>query len=375
MKVPKQLAGVPGSRKMTTAQRSRKKQNVRAFFTAFLISFASLPASDAAVFNVPRADVPALVAAINAANANGADDTINLKGGVYTLTNVDNEGTNAGPNGLPRIDTTIAINGRGSVIRATGGFRIFYVAAEGRLVLNGVTVRDGNTDYGGGGVQSEGHLVIVNSTFHGNRGGEGGALLNDGTAVIWQSTFSANSAGPDDSGGAIRNHGSMSIVNSTFSGNSAFDNGGAIRSDGPVLISNSTFVDNTAGFGGGAIQGSNSGETSIIKNLIVASNTPQNCEGVSVVQGDNFDTDGTCGGLFVTPEQLKLGPLAKYRGATRSHALLRGSAAIDAVQDCTSADGLPVTVDQRGIERPQGKVCDAGAFETGKHPFPPGVVP
>jgi predicted outer membrane repeat protein len=285
--------------------------------------------------------VPALVAAINTANTNGADDTINLKGGVYKLKNANNDGLNVGPNGLPRIDTT---------------------------------VRDGNTDFGGGGVRSEGHLVIVNSTFHGNRGGEGGAVLNDGTVVIWQSTFSANSAGQDDSGGAIRNHGSMGIVNSTFSGNSAADNGGAIRSDGPVSISNSTFVGNTAGFGGGAIEDSNSGGTSIIKNLIVASNTPQNCEGVSVVQGDNFDTDGTCGGLVVIPEQLKLGPLARYHGATRSHALLRGSVAIDAVQDCTTADGMPVTVDQRGVERPQGKVCDAGAFETGKHPFPPSVV-
>jgi predicted outer membrane repeat protein len=369
------LLAFQDAEKMTISQRSGKKEIVTAVFTVLLVSVASIPASDAAVFNIPPGDVPALIAAINTANGNGADDTINLKGGVYALTNVDNDVPNLGPNGLPRIDTTIAINGRGSVIRATGGFRIFNVAAEGRLVLNGVTVKDGNTDYGGAGVHSQGHLVIVNSTFHGNRGGEGGAVLNDGTAVIWQSTFSANSAGHNDSGGAIRNDGSMSIVNSTFSGNSSPESGGAIRSNGPVLISNSTFVGNTALFGGGAIQGSNSGGTSVIKNLIVASNTPQNCEGVSVVQGDNLDTDGTCGGLFVTAGQLKLGPLAKYRGATRTHALRRGSVAIDAVQDCTTADGLPVTVDQHRVERPQGAVCDVGAFEAGKHRIPPGTVP
>jgi predicted outer membrane repeat protein len=197
------------------------------------------------------------------------------------------------------------------------------------------------------------------STFRGNRGGEGGAILNVGTAIVWQSTFTANSAGGDDSGGAIRNNGSMSILNSTFSGNTAFDDGGAIHSDGPITISNVTLVGNVAGFGGGGLHGSNSGHISTIKNVIVASNTPQNCFGVTVAQGDNFDTDGSCGGVLVTVEQLRLEPLAK----DGTHALLRRSVAIDAVADCTTVDGLPVTIDQRGMERPRGVTCDAGAYE------------
>jgi predicted outer membrane repeat protein len=342
------------------------RRHLRARIVAVMLAgcLPSLPATDAAaaVFEVPPGDAPALIAAINAANANGDTDTVNLQGGTYVLTGVDNDGA-TGPNGLPVITTPITINGNGLTIAASGGFRIFDVASDGRLFLMGLTLENGNTDHGGAGVRNGGHLVVVNTTFHGNRGGEGGAVLNDGTAVVWHSTFTANAAGNEDSGGAIRNNGSMSIVNSTFSGNTAFDDGGAIYSNGPIAISHATLVGNTAGFGGGAIHGSNSGHISTIKNLVVASNTPQNCIAVTVAQGANFDTDGTCGGAVVAIEQLRLGRLAKNGGATRTHALLRRSVAIDAVEDCTTVEGLPMITDQRGMERPQGVTCDAGAYE------------
>src|ERR1043166_8607989 len=53
-------------------------------------------------FNIANGDVAGLIAAINAANSNNADDTINLAaGGTYTLLVVDNS-TN-GENALPPI--------------------------------------------------------------------------------------------------------------------------------------------------------------------------------------------------------------------------------------------------------------------------------
>jgi hypothetical protein len=60
-----------------------------------------------------------------------------------------------------------------------------------------------------------------------------------------------------------------------------------------------------------------------------------------------------------------LGPLAYNGGSTRTHRLLAGSPAIDAVgpSSCTTASGDVVAFDQRGVPRPQGAACDIGAFE------------
>ena len=53
-------------------------------------------------------------------------------------------------------------------------------------------------------------------------------------------------------------------------------------------------------------------------------------------------------------------------GATKTVALLSTSLAVDSipVADCTLTDGTtPLATDQRGVSRPQGSVCDIGAFE------------
>ncbi|MCB0133230.1 MAG: hypothetical protein KDD78_20345, partial [Caldilineaceae bacterium] len=50
--------------------------------------------------------------------------------------------------------------------------------------------------------------------------------------------------------------------------------------------------------------------------------------------------------------------LADNGGPTMTHALTADSPALDAAR----ADACPAT-DQRGVARPQGAACDAGAFE------------
>ena len=64
------------------------------FFALFVLS---VPAYSA-VFNISSGDVTGLIAAINAANANGEENTINLEPGTYTLTGVNTE-----LSGLPSI--------------------------------------------------------------------------------------------------------------------------------------------------------------------------------------------------------------------------------------------------------------------------------
>ena len=109
-----------------------------------------------------------------------------------------------------------------------------------------------------------------------------------------------------------------------------------------------------------------------VNNTIIANSVGLgDCRGVGFTSlGHNLDSDGSCGlsgpGDISGVDPL-LGPLAVNGGPTKTHALLTGSPAIDAVPiaDCTDPDGNPITTDQRGVPRPQDAACDIGAFEFG----------
>jgi hypothetical protein len=68
--------------------------------------------AQAAVFPCPAGDVDCLIAAINTANGNGAEDTIQREAGTSPLTTIDNE--TDGPNGLPSITSSITLHGAGA---------------------------------------------------------------------------------------------------------------------------------------------------------------------------------------------------------------------------------------------------------------------
>ena len=271
---------------------------------------------------------------------------------------------------------------------------------------------DNNSANYGGAIANGDKVNITNSTFSNNKASEnGGAIWNFGPAIITNSTFSNNNA--DNRGGAIINADTITISDCTISDNSSSNYGGAIISFGRLTIKNSTISDNSSTNGGamynagiatftnstlsnnraalgGAIynvfdiyisfstiadnqapNGAGIYNWSIvyIKNSIVANNGPNyyspHTSSKIFASGVNFATDDTCPGFtVVTADELGLGPLALYPpGKTATHALLKGSAAIDAVMDCTDLNGDPVTTDQRGVTRPQGRSCDAGVYE------------
>ena len=104
--------------------------------------------AQARTFYCDAGDVKCLIDAINQANANGEKNTIRLKAGTYTLTDVDNT-TPDGPNGLPSITSPLTIKGEGAdttiLERASSApvFRLVHVAASGHLRLTEVTIRGG----------------------------------------------------------------------------------------------------------------------------------------------------------------------------------------------------------------------------------------
>lgn len=110
------------------------------------------------------------------------------------------------------------------------------------------------------------------------------------------------------------------------------------------------------------------------KSSIVAGNGGADCAnpggGPVISVGVNHATDASCPGfLQLTSDDLALGPLTANGGPTPTHALLAGSAAIDAASDCMDLDGGTVLVDQRSSLRSGDgdedgfPGCDLGAFE------------
>ncbi|MPZ22597.1 MAG: hypothetical protein GEU28_03450 [Dehalococcoidia bacterium] len=159
--------------------------------------------------------------------------------------------------------------------------------------------------------------------------------------------------------------GEINLTNATVSGNSAAS-GGNLHNEGAgasMDLLNTTVADAVAGDGIDEVSG-----VVALKNSLVVDNTADDCTAPISTNGQNTDSDGTCGlsaslGDFTdaTPD---LGPLQNNGGQTDTHALLQSSSAIDTADNSACPDD-----DQRNAPRPldgdndAGAVCDRGAYE------------
>jgi CSLREA domain-containing protein len=127
-------------------------------------------------------------------------------------------------------------------VGGTGG----GIASEGGLVIENSVVSSNVAVANGGGIYSAAALQITHSTVSDNRAEGGGGLFDTGshTTTIKGSTFSGNHA---TGGGGItsRPRVSLFLSNSTVSGNSAKDVGAGVHSNGPVDLTNCTVAFNT----------------------------------------------------------------------------------------------------------------------------------
>jgi beta-glucanase (GH16 family) len=258
------------------------------------------------------------------------------------------------------------------------------VLNNGTLHLDRVVVRDNtqdaagppNFEFGGGGIYSAANavLTLTDSTVEDNTsvnqpgGGLYGFFGSDIT--ITRSTVSGNVAG--DVAGGLRSLGDATVVNSTFSGNvsSAWHGGGIFHTDGSLTVTNSTFAENVApaGTASGILVATFGApaDATLTNNVLQGAGGAFACAieggGAATITsgGGNVISDGSCNPVAADKSSTDalLGPLADNGGPTLTHALQPGSPAIDAA----GADACPAT-DQRGVTRPQGAGCDAGAFE------------
>ena len=302
----------------------------------------------------------------------------------------------------------LTIDGETHTVTVSGNnaYRAFQAASAAHLTLENLTIvygkdtnaecLDGNSCGGGLKVNTGAVVTLTHSAILTSSAEMGGGIYSDGTLIIQNSTIAGNAT--ETEGGGIDNGGALLIENSTLSGNTAQQYGGAIFNRGVLTLTNSTLSGNIANGacslygGGGAIDQWGSGASAVIVNSTIVGNTSANPNearsgiwlenGVltlrnSIVANNNggynfvwsggtFTSEGynlsnAWNGLTIDATDLTtdplLGTLADNGGETQTRALLLNSPAIDAGDPAN----CPAT-DQRGLPRADLR-CDIGAFE------------
>lgn len=277
------------------------------------------------------------------------------------------------------IGTPMMIHGPGATLLtvqrdpSAATFGIFGIGMNSDAAFSGMTITGGNTGSNpgnnfGGGISTFANLTLTNVRVSGNQADTGGGVdLRFGDGIFTGCTFSGNTA-TIDGGGISYSFATkriLRIVNSTVSGNHSAGSGGGIRNVGAngkglLEITNSTIANNT---GGGILTFTNSGAgntaTTTLRNTIIAGNTPTNLAtgtsggGATTVTTYGFNLANDSGGGFlnvapITTDKINanagLAALADNLSPTPTHALLFGSAALDAGNN----SGSGILTDQRG---------------------------
>jgi hypothetical protein len=153
-------------------------------------------------------------------------------------------------------------------------------------------------------------------------------------------------------------HGTLS---SNTAGAAAGGGDGLGGSGGPKAGGGTQGAMGNAATGGGGVPGSGGGirddGTGTLTSSILAGNAPTNCSGSFADGGYDIDfPESACPGAATDPQ---LGVLGANGGPTATEALAPSSPAVDFVP--VGAACQPT--DQRGMARPVGAACDAGAYE------------
>ena len=312
-------------------------------------------------------------------------------------------------------NATVLIDQDSSISGNASGFGGAAYVLGGSLTIEDSTIGQNTGAQSGGGIVTAAPVVIRRSTFEDNSTpvSAGAIYANTKTLLIEDSTLRGNSAG-FQGGGLVTRNVTGTVRRSTVNGNiGTFSQGAALVTGGAVTFENSTVSQNTStripnttlasggiGVAASGAQGSDPAQagrvdlvsTTLADNGETGNPSPNNqilvngaapgaelhatdtivsdddgaavqpaciatAGGTIADDGGNLEFPGTsCG--FDTVADPKLEALADNGGETLTHRLLPGSAAID-----IGGNDCPAT-DQRGVTRPGGDACDAGAYET-----------
>lgn len=317
--------------------------------------------------------------AVQAANADATADEILLPSGTLRVDRLGVEDANA--TGDIDVSQDLTIRGAGAAATTIQSFlddRVIDLRGSGAdLRLLDATIAGGRAldpNYNGGGIRSEanGELSVERVVVRGNLAqgaasfGYGGGIYKAvGRLVVSDSAIIGNRGAFAGFGGGIflNNPGaSAELTNVTIAGNSATNSGGGIYSNQfiPVTMAHVTISGNDATTGGGGIAGDASAFR--LRSSVVAGNTSggqPNCTTPYAPASDGGNAgDATCG-LTLPSDAQTLDPRLAPLSATAIPVAepLADSPAID------RAVGACPPTDARGVARPQGAACDAGAAE------------
>jgi hypothetical protein len=327
------------------------------------------------------------------------------------LANDDGGGVYARRGGIQVYDSVVSgnlVDGSGGGLGSTGDILVvrthmdgnttdgdggaIYTDEDGDVTVIDSTVNGSTADGPGGAIFTlDGDVTVINSTLSGNRADDrGGAISGEADVTVLNSTISRNLA-VAHVGGGIWARGDLYVGNTTVSHNYAEAKGGGVFAAGIVTLANATVADNiasvAANIGVGErldAFGSVIGPAKIDQYGGQTQPTEANCETPAAVSlGYNAVTDNTCRLHHATDilGATALGPLRGNGGPAETRLPLGSSPAIDRVPVDRCGAG-PVakpmegeqhlhlrdlraflTTDQRGVPRPQGAACDAGAVE------------
>jgi predicted outer membrane repeat protein len=266
---------------------------------------------------------------------------------------------------LPALTNNINIVGPGAnriTVRRDfqTNFRVFTIVAGANVTISGLTISQGIVVGGpdGGGIHNNGNLTVEKCSIISNRTeSNGGGIYNSGVLIVKDSAVYGNTAG---AGGGIYNAFELTVVNSTIIGNSASSKGGGISlALGHATIVNATIANNSAPQGGGlSNQITTPNQNLSLRNTIVSGNSSTIFGLINSLGNNLIDVDA------------RLGALLYEDGPTLNLALLAGSPAIDAGNNCvlnqSCADHnllFNLSTDQRNVIRPVNGIVDIGALE------------
>jgi hypothetical protein len=347
----------------------------------------------------------------------------NSAGGVLSwngpLNVTDSQITNNGS--APAGSSGLSAGGDITVLRSTvsgnsanGGGGIW---GDGHIVVTDSFITNnknfaGDFRYGGGGILQPSHpnrsqtLIITNSIISNNTStGHGGGIQTDGHVTVLDSVISGNHANYQGGGIFGGESSNITLIRSTVDGNTAVGfraTGAGIYSQGEVAVKYSTISNNNQGstsqatYGGvvaqkvtllnATISGNGRGgikaSTIDARHSTVTRNTGTGLSASSVtlshtivagnIFSSSFERDVFFQNLQASFSQISvggdyLGPLANNGGPTKTHALLFGSPAINAGDQGIRAgvNGVP-EFDQRGAPFARfdnGLYIDIGAYE------------
>jgi hypothetical protein len=326
-----------------------------------------------------------------AGNGNTTDDVVVIPAGTYVLN------SQLGSLAVPASATRITVSGGGANTTflqppAATAIRVLSVGSSAGVTLNDLSLRNGNVTSGTGGnllVSSTASVTLTGVRVTGGTAPRGGGIATAGAAALTISrslidTNVASATSNSDLGGGLYVEGqttatAVTIQDSTFTANRAQQGGGigVVNNTGQnPTLRGVTIARNTArgnpGIGG--IYSVNT--TARIQGSILAANTytanfgngsvqiTTNCglASAAIDDGGNLETATDCG---LAGHQNTDPQLAAALDSSQPPALAfpATSPAID-IAACGAR-----SEDQRGVARPQGANCDAGAYE--RDPTPP----